>query len=387
MQLKNIFRSFWFWAILLIIFIRVLTLVLVINDVPYTGAQEKGIDWWTRHGGDEERYYASAQALSKGEVIKNSPPIGYSMFLTPFLLTFGADEISQIAKPVIFFQGIILYAIAVVLVYLIAEAVFKNRKKTLLIAALFIVYPYLFYFFADFLFHNAELLTKFAVSRFKQLMYLVILSDPLSSVIVLFSLYFVLNIVNNKDKKGWKSMALGLFSGFSVLLRMQNIILVPLYLILLGLFRKIKSIYGFIIGGLPFLLLFMFFNYVSHDSILKTTYGFKKGINNDIPMISYKYSLRIITYPLEYSPWLIVPIVLGMLLLLVGSWWLIKNNKKSGLVITSYFFIVILFLSFIEPVFRNPRYFLAIFPILFILTYSGLEFLFIKTYEYFRKKI
>ena len=68
---------------------------------------------------------------------------------------------------------------------------------------------------------------------------------------------------------------------------------------------------------------------------------------------------------------------------------IIKENKKRGIIINIYFYAIILSLSFIAMTFLNPRYFLPVIPVGFILLYAGTEqvIFYIKKYVFNFEKI
>lgn len=377
----NFLKNKIFYLILFLIILRIFLVTLSFNNIP-----DSNIDpsLWTRStGGDKGGYFNSAQALL-GEDKKLSWPVGFPLLLIPFIKIFNAQEVVDIIKPVVFVHSIIFYSLVIILVYFLAKKILQNKIKSVIIAFFFLIYPYLFYFFFSSFVQQNEIITPFFIDRFNQLMFLEVLSDPLSILMAVSSLLIILYLLKDKiDSVAAKFIFLGFIVSYAVLTRWQNAILVPIYsLILLG-YCRFKSFFYFILGGLFLGIWQLYLNYQNYGSIFKTTYGLYMGPEGDIPMISLYYPLRIFTYPMRYSPFLLLPVILGFILVIAGIKEIIKRNKRVGLITTTYLILYVLMLVFLEPSLRNPRYFLPVIPLIFIFVFVGFEkfIILIKNYD------
>lgn len=386
MNLKNkkIFKSVWFWLALVIV-IRIFCVWLAANDIPYTGAREQGMDWWAVHGGDGNGYFQSAKALLSWDFLAKAAPVGFPLLLLPFLIMFGTSAIQSIAVEFMIFQSIIMYAIVTLLVFKLAQRILKNKKKEGAICGLFLVYPYFFYYLFALLVPENEVIRLFFISRFKQLMFLTIHSDALSMILMIGSLILLIRIIEGKTDKR-EIFLLGFISAWAVIARLQNALILPLYTVLLWLGEKYKQTIIFITGALPLLLWQLYVNLMSNRELFSSAYGLKKGPNKDIDMISVDYFFRLFTYPYRYNPALLIPLFFGMAIMGVGIYRLIKKEKKLGYILASYLFVNSFFIMFLEPVFRNPRYFLPVIPVIIIILYIGIEEIFILIKNLWKRK-
>jgi hypothetical protein len=211
-------------------------------------------------------------------------------------------------------------------------------------------------------------------------------SDALGFLAAVSSLAIFLKIKSKKFGSAAKnSLLLGVFTGIAVLVRIQNAVLVLLYTLFLLGAKDRKKLFYYVSGGLPFAFFQFFVNYKSNGSIFDFGYKMNKGDLGNIPMVSWEYPLRIIEYPLNYSPWLLPVLALALFLLLIGAIKITKENKSLGTVLISYILAIVGFISFLEPTFRNPRYFLPVIPPLIILAWSGTEFLYNKIISKIKK--
>lgn len=374
-KISTFLRSPWFLAIIALVVLRLLFLYLAVNDMPFTGAVADKEVWWIHHGGDEVSYFQSAKALLNWEFVPKSQPLGFSIILAPIVFILDAEDVANIAKIVVILHSIIFYTLAVILVYWLVMEVLGKKKVALTLSGVFLIYPYFFYYFFYIFSNGSEVIMDFMIGRFKQLMFFTMYSDPLSMLVVLFSLILLIKLIKRKDSyKLQRLLLLGVITSFAVIIRMQNAMLLPFYAIVIVYFLKFRSAFYFIAGAFPFILFQLYANFMSNRAILKSAYGLKKGPNMSISMISIEYPLRIFTYPLEYSPLLFLPMALALLTLLAGMYNIVKQSKDIGLILSGYLIVNVGFIMFLEPTFRNPRYFLNVIPAVLILVYFGLLF-------------
>ncbi len=384
------FGKLFFFLLIIVILIRFFCLFLALNDIPPTNIGQLQEKWWAGQGGDSYSYFKSAKSLLANDFLPGAHPIGFSLLLAPFIVLFQADSIDEIAKAVNIFQGVFLYSLAVILIYFLAKSVLVKKYKALIISALFLIYPYLFYYFFHFFAKDNALIARFTVRRFKQLMFLGVFSDALSMVLMLASLLLLLKILKDKRDKILSALLLGIISSWAVVTRLPNAVIIPFYSLILWIFVRFKKAFYFLLGAAPLILWQLYINWRANDSVSKATYGLEKvdiDTQEIIPMISWQYPLRLITYPLEYSPLLLLVMLFCLLIIGIGIYRAIKGSKTvGGIVLTGYLFFNVFFISFLEPTFRNPRYFLPAIPIIFIFAFLGVEQLFLSLNSYARKK-
>lgn len=355
----------WLVALLLLLLIRALMVWGAWHNWPFINSQ-LGFSGCC-FGGDEINYFDAAQALFKWQFISSSYPIGFSLFLMPLLVIFQAKTVGQVVWPLILLQSLLFYSLATMLVYALANKFFRSRFKSLLLASLFLIYPYFFYYFFWF-FSHGQPMRQFIISRFSQLFFLTALSDPLALLLVLSSLLLFLSInADNRRSAGW----LGLVTSLAVIIRFQNAILLPIYFLLFLFFRQFKNAFGFFIYSLPLLFFQLYANYRSFGSATSTVYqeiGYQHG-----SVFSFSYIFKIFEYAANYSPLLFLPLAVLAVILALGFYSSLKKNRKNGIVLLSYFLGIFLFIGFLAPTFLNPRYFLPLIPVMLIAGWLGLE--------------
>ncbi len=361
----KVLKSPWLWAIFFLVVVRIICLYLTLHNIPYVGAIKD--TWFGEAGGDQMEYFNAARGLLNWDFIPNSYPLGYSLLLMPFILIFKPNSILDIAKPIVILQSVIFYSLAIIFVYFLAKQ-FLKKSSSLIIALLFAIYPYLFYLFFHFFSQSSELLQNFTITRFNQLMFFLPLSDPLSTILVLGSLLFVLKIYDKEEAKS--TIFLGLIVSWAVITRLQNAILGPVYVIIFLAKKQFKNAAYFILSSIPLGLLQMYANYRINGSPFKTVYSNLAGAVG--PEISFKYPLKIVEYSLNYSPILLFLLLILALLVIIGAKKIIGSNKEKGLILIFYSFSVLAFISVFSMTFLNPRYFLPIIPAVFIFIFAGL---------------
>ena len=111
-----------------LIFLRIILLFLMMNNVPFTDIQS---DWRPNFGGsywpDEEVFFNLAKSMADFKPIMSIIYIGYAIFLAPFIYFVGATGPEMIAQTMVIVQGIILFSAALILIVFIGEKFFKNK--------------------------------------------------------------------------------------------------------------------------------------------------------------------------------------------------------------------------------------------------------------------
>ncbi|HNP75075.1 MAG TPA: polysaccharide deacetylase family protein [bacterium] len=372
--------SKWFWLLLFLAMLRILFFNLSLAGWPADGAMLG--DWWTVYGGDELVYFKTAKNFFRGILLPDAQPIGFPLFLAPFIALLKPDRIIDIFPLISFVNGVIIYSLSVVLVYFLSKEIFISKVKSYLAALLFTIYPYGFYFLFKWFVPGGDIINPFVTSRFMQLMFWPVASDPLATLLLLATLLVVLKLAKQKITSDNWAILLGFLASAAFVTRIQNILILPLYFFILIVLKKIRPAIYFVMSALPLLFMQLYVNFASRGSIFKTSYE----VYDSSYYVSWIYVLRIFTYPLEYGWIIFVPLVFVFLFMIYGFYLLIKRQKLIGWLVLFYFIANTILLPFIEPTFRNPRYFLPIVPIMIILFFISIEGLINLSKKYVKTK-
>lgn len=379
--LRKFLSSRWTWAIILLVLIRILSVQLAFMDIPFVNVTDGVFE----DGGDGESYYRITNQILDGDFNYEPHFIGFFIFLAPFLALAGSTaSFTEIAELMAWVNGVGLYVMATILVWLLARHILKSNKLAHVSAAIFLIYPYVFYYLFDLFGSGSATLEEFTISRFTQLNFLNILSDPLSAVLGYASLALLFYVIV-RERPMWVYALMGFILSFFVITRTQNVFALLLFVPTLLILKRYKGFIYFALAGVPLGILQMVANYVSGGSTVASPYGLHYGGQLNIQMFSIEYPLRLITYPLDHIPLLIIVVVALATLLLYGLWRLIKEDKKLGWVVGGYLFLNIVPLLFIESVMRNPRYFLSAIPVITIVSVYSLRYIYLD-YEKARTK-
>lgn len=394
-------KTFWIIIIALIL-TRVVMVVFLMQDIPPIGvATEQG--YQLHLSNNEVTYFKLAKSFTDVNTVPVSTAfIGFPLYLTPFIYIFQASEINDILKPVFIFQAFILFSLAIIFIGLIAGKILKNRLAGILAASIFTFLPYVFYF----LFKNIgpvyDGVTNITLN-FSHLMWIRLLSDPLSAFLVYLSvcLFLILNKkINNKH-----SMLLGILSGLAVLVRMTNIFIVGVFVLILLVQKKIRKaglvaifsflaflpqlIYGKLVYGSS-LFIFKAYSGVIDAKRAIDLYGdaiqFKSIAYPGFSINNYQYILFLID---KYIPKAELVLIFLVILFVFGMAFLYQRNRMGLLVIMLWLVPYSAFYGLFPPAARGIRYHLPIIPPLIILGICSLFFIFQRLKEltvYFRKK-
>jgi hypothetical protein len=369
-------KKFAYSVLLFLVVVRLVIVILTINNIPPTAEMASG--QWFINGGDGDGYFESAKALLDGRFLPNAVPAGLALIYSPIIWFTGADILPDIIVVMAILYGVIFSGLAVMLVYFLARKFF-NGIRSILIAAAFLIYPYLFYAFFMLFGNGSGLITRFAASRFLQLNFFYIASDAWSLLLTISSIFVLFKAVAEPRAGTKRGLLLGVLTGWAVITRLQNVILLPVYACLLLWRRRFRSFVYLIIGCLPFGIFQAYVNYRSNGSIFKTAYNEKWEQALSVSAVSVKYPLKIIEYALNFSPLLFVPLFCGLGLIVLGIWRLARLERERTIILALYFFSILIFISFLAGTFLNPRYFLPVVPAALIFVYAGAEQIYLLT--------
>jgi len=218
----DISRKTFILTILGLILLRILLVVLVMNNIPFTGMTAGGFrpTFTESYQPDELQYFKLTEGLIAGRSEKLVPNIGASLIFAPFIYFTGASLPDELAKSVFIFEAFVLFSLALILVVLIAEKLFNSRKLAVISVALFSVYPWVLLL----IFNLAGY--KNAIPAFHYQLWIFILSDYLSAFLVYLGFFLIFKWFKNIFESlaiNWQELIIiAVVSGAAILTRMGN---------------------------------------------------------------------------------------------------------------------------------------------------------------------
>lgn len=369
-------KKIFIWSIVGLVIIRIILLVLFINNVPFTDMQPT---WRPNFGGsywpDEEVFFRLAKSIADFKPAESIIYIGYSIFLAPFIYFTGATSPIAIAKPVALVQGVLLFSLSLVLVALIGLRFFKSRKLALLSASAFLIYPYMVYGLWKIIGHQN------AVPTFQYQMWIVILSDYLSAFLVLLTFWLFIKCIESFEKinlKPFYYVAMGAVAGLAGLVRPPNLAIAVFIFLYLFYFKKIKKIFIFSASVLTAYLPQLIYNayffkwpWIYGDVILSSGLPQSgKSLSNMWAISNLWLNFRHFS-PSHYFLCFLAMAFVMTSVVVFGLRYLSKNNKNLISVFTFWFLFYILFYGMFEGSFSQLRYFLPIIPLAIYFTMAA----------------
>jgi len=378
----DISKKAFIWAIVGLIILRMILLVLVMNNVPFTDMQD---GWRPNFSGsyhpDEDEIFDIARALALGTVADRVPNLGYPLLIAPIVYLTGANKAIDIYKIVFVIEGFILFSLAIISVALIGNKIFQSKKLAIVNSFLFTIYPWLLLGFFKLINYDN------VVPAFHYQLWIFILTDYLSALLVYLSFYLIfkfLSKTNDSEKIIFNRLdliLLGIFSGYALLTRIGNIWLFLIILAVLFWFRKFKEtalylsvftivylpqfIYNALAFGAPWR-----YGYV-YASRFATGDGY--GWHN-IFNINFKFSKLWLNFK-NFSPdyYIILFIFASIFLIsisILGFEYLKKINKIFAIITIAWFWSYTLFYWSFDISLSQLRYFLPAIPT-FIFLFIG----------------
>ncbi|MFH0956210.1 MAG: hypothetical protein V1801_03320, partial [Candidatus Falkowbacteria bacterium] len=229
----DISKKTFIWAIVCLIILRIILMILVMNNIPFTNMQDGGFrpTFTESYQPDEPQFFELSKNLAKGQVMKLVPNIGASLVFAPFIYFSGVDSLDKLAPIAFIFQAFILFSLAIILVAFIGYYLFNSRTWALASAFLFVIYPWLLLGIFKFIGYNN------AIAAFHYQLWIFTLSDYLSAFWVYLSFLVIFRFFNRifrepKIELKWMAI-LAILGGLALLTRISNVWLI---LIILGIF-------------------------------------------------------------------------------------------------------------------------------------------------------
>ena len=331
--MPDISKKTFIWAIIGLIVLRIILMILVMNNIPDTGMRDGGFrpTFTESYQPDEFQFFELSKNLAKGQTIKLVPNIGAPLVFAPLIYFSGVDSLDKLAPIVFIFQTFILFSLAIILVAFIG---YDN-----------------------------------AIAAFHYQLWIFTLSDYLSAFWVYLSFLVMFGFFNRifrepKIELKWMAILVAL-SGFALLTRISNVWLI---LIILGIFLsfgRIKKalIYStfLFIAYLPQLI----FNLAAFGKIAGYGY-YDKNLVPSAPQEWFSLSNFWINFshfsPRHYFLWFLFSIVALFLVSFFGFKYLKKINIVFSAITLFWFLTYMLFYWLFDIGLSQLRYFLPAIP-------------------------
>lgn len=364
-----------------LVILRFLLVFFLMNNIPFT---DMGVDGFRPNFSgsyvpDEVNYFNLAQSLTKFSPVINVANIGYPLFLAPIVYLTGANNPVDIVKIIFIIQAFLFFSLAIILTGLISFEIFKNRKLSLMAAAIFTVYPYILFAILK--------LVNFprAIPAFHYQMWINIGADYLSAILVYFGFYLFIKRYNTGNINLAFSSIIGVIIAAAALTRVANILYLPLIFLTLILLKKYRASIGFGVAAFLVYLPQWIYNFYFFGSLL--TYGYS------IPSIGFEPGSKIIGDWLSFENaliffekiWLNLPILvlilpIMILIMAAGFWREFRREKIIGFILAFWIILDVGFYMFFIAAASQLRYFIPSIAPLIILFIAGI----VKLYEFRR---
>ena len=373
----DISRKTFILTILGLILLRILLVVLVMNNIPFTGMTAGGFrpTFTESYQPDELQYFKLTEGLIAGRSEKLVPNIGASLIFAPFIYFTGASLPDELAKSVFIFEAFVLFSLALILVVLIAEKLFNSRKLAVISVALFSVYPWVLLL----IFNLAGY--KNAIPAFHYQLWIFILSDYLSAFLVYLGFFLIFKWFKNifeSSAINWQELIIiAVVSGAAILTRMGNFWLILIIFSTFLYFSQFKkaALYGFFLGlaYLPQLI----FNIAAFGA--PWAFGYRDPLvgasTSSIPLAQWfnpeNLWLNFSKFaPQHYFSLFLLAAAFFILIFCFGYKYLSKMNKKFALITGAWFWSYLIFYGLFDESLSQLRYFLPAIPV-FIYFFIG----------------
>lgn len=366
-------KTFW-WGIIGLVILRFVLVFLMMNNIPFTDMQLGGFrphfsgSYWP----DELNYFNLAKSLVNLHPTANVANLGYPLFLAPIIYLAGATDTIGITKPVFIIQAFFFFSLAIILVAFITFEILRKRILSFLAALVFAIFPYLLF--------GVLKLVNFsrAIPAFHYQMWIVIMSDYLSALLIYAGFYLFIKKFNDNKLTVLSVSAIGAVISAAALVRIANILYLPLFFLILIWLKKYRESVGFTAVSFLVYLPQWIYNFYIFGSPLIYGYrvspvgGFPPGTKvlgdwfsfNNI-LISFHRVGNHLSITLALIP--IIMLILGL-----GFWKIFKQQKVLALILAFWIILDIGFYIFFVDWASQLRYFIPAIPPLIILFFEGI---------------
>ena len=386
--MNDISKKIFLWGIAGLLILRFLMVFLLMNNIPFTDMGDDGFrpNFSGSYVPDEVNYFNLAQSLAKFSPIVNVANLGYPLFLAPIVYLTGAADPVGVTKAVFIIQAFLFFGLGIILIGLIGLEIFsavggssfggKQRKLSLVAAALFTVYPYILYGILK------SVNFPRVIPAFHYQMWFLIAADYLSAILVYFGFYLFIKRYNAGGINLVFASAIGVIIAAAALARVANILYLPLIFLILIWLKKYRASIGFGVAAFLVYLPQWIYNFYFFGSPL--TYGYR------IPSIGFDPGSEIIGDWLSFENllvffekiWLNLPALVWILPILIliataGFWGVFRREKIIGLILVFWIMLNVGFYVFFIAAASQMRYFIPSIAPLIILFIAGVT----KLYE------
>lgn len=368
--MSDISKKTFYWAIIGLIVLRIILVVLVMNNIPDTGMKAGGFrpSFTESYQPDEPQYIQLTKGLILGEAEKLVPNIGAPLVFAPFAYFIGANSPEKLVKPLFIFEAFFIFSLAIILIALIGLHLFNSRKIALACAMLFIVYPwFLLWFFKQINYQNA-------IPAFHYQLWIFILSDYLSAFWVYLSFFLIFKWFEDIFKSSainWRKLIiLSIASGAAILTRVGNFWLILIIFAAFLYYRKFREAigYGFFLGlaYLPQLV----FNAAAFGA--PWIFGYRDSSvgasTSSTPLIEWFNPGNLWLNFSKFSPHyyfllFLIAAVFFIFIFFFGYKYFLKTDKKFAAISTAWFWSYLIFYGLFDESLSQLRYFLPAIPI------------------------
>ncbi len=240
--MTDISKKVFIWVIVGLILLRIVLIILVMNNIPFTDMRDDGFRpaFTESYQPDEWQYFQLTKGLILGKAEKLVPNIGAPLVFAPLLYFAGADSVAKLAPYVFIFQAFLLFSLAIILVAFIGYYLFNSRTLALASVSLFVIYPWLLLGIFKFIGYDN------AIAAFHYQLWIFTLSDYLSAFWVYLSFFLIFKWFGDffeSSPVNWKKLAIvAAISGAALLTRVGNFWLILVILTAFLYFRQFKKI-------------------------------------------------------------------------------------------------------------------------------------------------
>lgn len=375
--MNDISKKTFLWGIVALIFLRFVLVFLMMHNIPYTDMRLGGFrpNFGGSYWPDEVNYFNLARSFVDLKPTTNVANIGYPLFLAPIIYATGATDTVGITKAVFIIQAFLFFGLAIILVALITLEIFKKRNLSLLAATLFVTYPYLLFGILK-LAHFSR-----AVPAFHYQMWINIAADYLAAILIYLGFYLFIKRFNTANLNLVAAMLVGALISGAALVRVANILYLPLIFLILLWIKKYRESLAF---GLTAFLVYLpqwFYNFYFFGSPL--TYGYQ------VPQIGFPSGTKVLGDWFSFNnvavffnhvgnnlPAAMVLMLAFFLILSLGFLKMFRQQKVLAITLGFWILLNIGFYIFFVAAQSQLRYFIPSIPALIILFFAGIRGLF-----------
>lgn len=316
-------------------------LLLMVNVLPL----ENRYGWYLHHGGDQELMLGLARSLLTGAPEESVVGLGQALVMIPWVLLIQPYNVMEIAAPLVVINGFLLGGLSVVLVGLLARALFEDKRVTLGTAALWALLPLAAYW--AFFWHPERMVLR--STTVPKLGWLNGLSDAPATFFLLLATVLLARLARRPrgaDVPFWPLVAVGASLALSVTFRFHVITMAGFLMLAVWLLFGGRAFAASLGAALIAYLPQAWYNQVAFNLPFTTGYisvgdmsahgGTLLRPRGDLLgnlWFSPINVLNTFNHFIGRRPWLLVPLVLGLAAALFVVWQLRRARNRAALLL------------------------------------------------------